>query len=95
MIIASVLFYHTSQSKHIVDVNGRNSSHKLAVCQLCILVGDSPRLAIPVILQCSFNHIKRYSDYISCLNLRTVLWPRRIAIMPNLTIVNAPPVHSV
>jgi hypothetical protein len=95
MIIASVFLYHTSQSKHIVDVDGRHSSHKLASRQLCVLVGDPPGLAIPVILQCSFDHVERNPDYISCLNLRTVLRPRWIAIMSCLTVVNAPPMHSV
>ena len=91
----SVLFYQTAQCDHVVDIDRGYRSHQLPLCQLGILERYPPRLPVPEVLQRPIDHVQGQSYHVPRLQLRAIFGASRIATVPGLAVVDAPPVNGI
>jgi len=94
--LSSVLLDRVTQSKRIIiSINWRDRGYHLTFFQLFVFERHSPASLIAIVSQSAFNHIQSHPYDVFCSHLSPIIRTRGVAIVPSLSIVNSPAVHTI
>lgn len=95
LLTSSILFDHGPQGEDIIGINGSHCCHEFPLLELRVLVGNAPGLAIPIVCHGSVDHVNGHADDVALFELCAVLGASGVAVVPQLPVVDAPPIERV